>query len=461
MKPSERQRIAADQRRRAEVEQRFAAARKGESLRETIEKASSAAAHASRPPKTREPLEVRAQRAASELANARRRISAEDLAAMNHVYLTRGWPAVRKALLDARIVSAEALSLADGIVQRSGLEGLGAAIEARIQSEDTAALQASAEQEAVGALSNLTPAQWAEAERINAAGGPQAVFAAAQSIGLSPAAATVVARTVESHGVSGMRQGVAERVQREAAEAESREASERAVQEWTAQEGDSRRARAVKEGSPVAAMMRDPAFHAAAAGMAAKLEAAGVKREPRQSAAAFVLETLDRLDSGRVINDTRKPFDPAWSEAKQLETVTKLLGSDSPEAVRKFLGAFETARTGHVLVDRLAAADEKRPAAPKHGTNPLRETIEAAAAKHGTKERPVGVGNSLGATIAIAAGLKPDRDVVLSTRYAERDAERAAERLEPKPDTSLRGTIAAAIAAEEDEPENTGGSTDE
>lgn len=451
---SERARIAADQRRRTEVEARYKAA---QSLRPTIEKA----AEAAKPRRPVEPIEARAARAAAELSAAYRKISPADRATIDHVYLTRGWPAVRQALLQAQVVSAEALSLADGIVQRGGLEGLGAAIQARVQSEDVATLQATAEQEAVGALANLSEAQWSEAERINAAGGPQAVFAAAQSVGLSPAAAMVVARTVQSHGVAGTRHGVTERAQRDEAQAEARAASERTAEAWTPKEGDSRRDRAVKEGSPIAAMMRDPAFHAQAEALAARLEATGLTRAPGSSAADYVMDALYRLDGGRVVNAARKPFEPKWSEAQQLQAVTALLGSDSPASVRKALSGFETARTGHQLVDRMASRD-KHPAPPKPAPNPLRSTIEKASSKGSGLAKPVGVGTALGAQIAIAAGLKPERDVRSVTPHGDREMERIATDMEnPRPDTSLRGAIEAAMHDEEDEKDNAEGGTDE
>jgi hypothetical protein len=444
---NERQRIAQDQRNRTEVERRFEAAR---SLRGTIEKAS-------KPRAPVVPVEVRAQRAAAELSAAYRRISPADRAAIDRVYHARGWPAVRQALLAAKVVSAETLSMADGIVERSGLEGLGAAVAERVQAEEIAAVQATAEREAAGALAGLTDAQWMEAERIAATGGPQAVFAAAQSIGLSPQAAMVAARTVQSHGVAGLRQGAAEIAQREGQQAEARESAERTAELWTPKDGDSRQARAVKEASPIAALMRDPAFHARAEAMAARLEAVGVKREPGSSAAEFVLGSLDRLDGGRFANAVRKPFDPEWSEAKQLEAMSAILGA-APESVRKELDTFETARTGHHLVHRMSARDANRPDAPARGTNPLRDTIATATARRGASDKPVGVGSALGATIGLAAGHR----VELSTSHAERDAQRMADGINnPAPDTSLRGAIEAAMEAEDDETTRKGAESDE
>jgi dienelactone hydrolase len=127
---------------------------------------------------------------------------------------------------------------------------------------------------------------------------------------------------------------------------------------------------------------------------------------------------------------------------------------------------FETARIEHRTLDRMAKMDAKRPGTPAKvapaaaPVNDLRATIEKAAAKRGaTKEQPVAVGSALGATIAFAAGRKAE----LATTYAEKDTQRMADGIDPKPDNSLRGDIERAMAmdAEQDDTEETEGGADE
>jgi hypothetical protein len=461
-RPDPRARIANDQRKRAEVEQRFAAARKGDSLRSTIEKA----AASSRPPAPRQaPLQERVARGSAELAAFARRLTPADLQTIDVLHSRGGWPAVAQALSQAGL-GTDALGLATTVAQRGGLPELGRMVTERIQHEDRASLQASANQELIGFARQLTPEQVGLVERIAAERGWGAVDAELAAAGLSEAARMVAFRTVEAGGLPGLGKAITQHIQHEDTRSAESEASRRTIEQWTAKDDDSPRARAMKESSPIAKMLRDPNFHAAAEGMAQRLVAAGLEKPAGKSAAQWVVDTLHTLDGGRVVDGMRQPFDPAWSEEKRTAAVTELLGAASSAEARRVLSMFETARIEHRTLDRMAKMDAKRPGTPAKvapaaaPVNDLRATIEKAAAKRGaTKEQPVAVGSALGATIAFAAGRKAE----LATTYAEKDTQRMADGIDPKPDNSLRGDIERAMAmdAEQDDTEETEGGADE
>lgn len=433
-------------------------AAKRSTLRSTV--ADAVAASRRPPPTPQVPPEVRREQAARELAAAYRKIVAEGLdGEVQRVYLARGWPAVRQALAQARVVSEAALKVADPIVREHGLEGLGNAVRERVQYEDAAKVQAEAEPMAAAVLASLSPADAAEAARLLAMGGPEALVARAVALGVPQAAAEVAARTVAAQGLEGARQAATQHIEAAKERAAEAEASKRTVEEWSAKDGDPAQVRAAAS-TRLAGLMRDPTFHRASEGMAQRLVAAGVKRPAGTSAAEFVASTLAKLDGGRAVDGLRMPFQPHWTEAQRMEAITDLLGGP-PEAVRAVLAEFDGVRVQYGLADRLAQSDAKRPAAAHvkdAPVNGLRAAVEAAAKKHGgVKGAPREAGNLLQAQIAVAAGLYD----VKPTRGAEREIDEHLDKLSnPKPDTSVRGVLEAAMAAEA-ETEETEGGTDE
>lgn len=425
-------------------------------LRATIEKA----AAAQKAPQRQVSPKVRAERAASEIATFARRLTPQDLATIDALHSRGGWPAVAQALSQAGL-GADALRAAGAVAQRDGLPALGQAVRQEIQREDNASLQASAEPAAAAVLASLSPADYAEAARIYAAGGPEALAARAVQLGMHPAAAVVAVRTLETHGIEGARQVAVERVHAAEERAAEQEADKRGVEALAVQEGDSAPVRAVKEGSPLVAMARDPAFRAAAGDIAKRLEAAGVQRPANQSAAQFVIDQLSRMDGGNAIDNMRKPFDSRWTQEQKISAAAEVLGGTSVPAVRRFLSTFKNASEGHKLIARMAQSDAKRPGPPpKAAPNDLRDTITAAAAKHGTKAEPIAVGNARQAAIALAAGHKW-QDLRTSSTHADKDIEAFATRLErpePGPETSVRHALEHAIAThstDEDEERTT------
>jgi hypothetical protein len=324
-------------------------------------------------------------------------------------------------------------------VKRDGFQALGHAVTQQIAREDSEQIQAAVAPEAAKVLASLSPADLAEAERIYAEGGPEALAARAMALGLHPAVAAVAVRTLETHGTEGAQRVAVAHLQHAEAQAAEEAASQRTVDEWTPKNSDPANVRSVKEASPIASMLRDPAFHAAAPEIAKRLTAQGLEKPAGVSTAQWVMECLVRLDGGHVMDGERRPFEPSLTPEQRLATVTEILGGTDPGAVSKFLDTIETARVGHRVALRFAESD-----AP---TNELRATLEKATAKHGGKPERIAVGNALQATIAVSAGYGP-KDLEALTTHADRDVERMASRIErpaPGPESSVRAALEHAV----------------
>jgi hypothetical protein len=389
----------------------------------------------------------------SELAWLGSQLTAADLQAVTAADARGGLLAVLQLLDGAGLTDAGFAAL-EAQYQRGGLQAVGVAVQAQIQHE----AQENAAQEAVTALEGLRPEQWQAVSQILATGGPNELAREAMALGLSPEAAAMAAHHVATTGVEQTRQAVAEQA-RERVQAEvAQQAAKLAADTFAVKEGDSAAVRALKEASPLLQMVRSPEFAAAAEGVARKLEAGGFQRSQGMSAAEFVLDALDRFNGGHVMAEDRKPFGPRIDPDKVMEAGAKMFGAKDGAAMRKAAEVFESARATHQLVDRLAKFDEKRPRLQESKpapVNALRETIKSAAAKHGgAKPQPVGTGNLLQSQIAVAAGYDID-----PTSHAAKEIKSYVESTRaPATDTSLRGTIEAAVATEEErEPQDNGG----
>lgn len=150
-------------------------------------------------------------RGMSELAWLRSRLSDGDLQAIMLADARAGLAGVRRVLADAGLSEAGFAAL-DAQYRRGGMQAVGAAVQAQMHAEARAAT----EQEVTTALEALRPEQWAAAERILAAGGPQRLAQEAMALGLSPEAATAAASRLVANGVQQTRQEVSSR--REAVE---------------------------------------------------------------------------------------------------------------------------------------------------------------------------------------------------------------------------------------------------
>jgi hypothetical protein len=433
----------------ARAQRALAVSRMMKGERNGIRAALERAVTASQPRVARVSPEVQAARSAAELSAFARRLSPSDLQTIDALHSRGGWPAVRDALAQAGL-SSDALAAAGSVVKRDGFQALGHAVTQQIAREDSEQIQAAVAPEAAKVLASLSPADLAEAERIYAEGGPEALAARAMALGLHPAVAAVAVRTLETHGTEGAQRVAVAHLQHAEAHAAEEAASQRTVDEWTPKDSDPANIRSVKEASPIASMLRSPAFHAAAPGIAKRLTAQGLEKPAGVSTAQWVMECLVRLDGGHVMDGERRPFEPSLTPEQRLATVTEILGGTDPGAVSKFLDTIETARVGHRVALRFAESDARRPSRPATAaapTNELRATLEKATAKHGGKPERIAVGNALQATIAVSAGYGP-KDLEALTTHADRDVERMASRIErpaPRPESSVRAALEHAV----------------
>ncbi len=221
-------------------------------------------------------------------------------------------------------------------------------------------------------------------------------------------------------------------------------------------EAETARQRVIEQADPadpVGRILANPEVHRWAEGVsrtrAAELAKLGLARKPGESGAHWAIRV-------------------ATSAGEDVSRLAAALGTDEA-TVRATVAQVNEAHLAHGAIERLGQRDgvrapdaTKAPAAEAPSArrpDDLRRTVEAAA-KHAPKEKPIAVGNSLGATIAIAAGHDP-RNVEAITSRGDRDIRAAAERLERPEPVTLRSTIEAAAAAEaEREPEDTEGETE-
>jgi hypothetical protein len=183
---AQKEQIAAQQRRRKDVERQYQAARH--------------------------------QKGMSELAWLGSRLGPEDLQAIVAADARGGLQAV-KALLSGVGLTADGFAALEAQYGRGGLQPVVVSVQAQMQHEAHAA----AETEAATVLSRLAPGDW----QILASAGPQELARQAAQVGLSPEAAAVAVRYIAENGVDRVRQEFAQ-VARVSASASARAAGAQA-----------------------------------------------------------------------------------------------------------------------------------------------------------------------------------------------------------------------------------------
>jgi hypothetical protein len=201
------------------------------------------------------------ERGMSELAWLGSRLTTADLQAITAADARGGLEGVRRLLASAGLTDAGFYAL-EAQYGRGGLGAVGTAVQAQIAHE----AQATAEQDAVGALERLGPGEW-QAVQASLAADPSGrqLHQRATSLGLNPQVAAVAVRHLAANGVEATRRAVAEGVQARAMADALHAAAER---DLAAAQKDPR--------NPLAA----PDLHRAALDLAthhaAALEAAGI-----------------------------------------------------------------------------------------------------------------------------------------------------------------------------------------
>jgi hypothetical protein len=377
------------------------------------------------PPSTSRPATRRQapnlDRGMSELAWLGSRLTTADLQAITAADARGGLEGVRRLLADSGLTDAGFYAL-EAQYGRGGIQAVGTAVQAQIQHET----QAAAEQDAVGALEKLQPAQWAEAARILATGGPQRLAEAAIRLGMSPAAAGAAARHLATHGVEQTRQAVTEGVR---ARARADAAHAAAEKDLAAVQGEA-------AWNPLATVDVAQAALNFYAAHGAALERAGVGAKDDESPTAW-LRRVARADAATV--------------AKVAAAV-----GEAPEALRPIFDATRTAEDHREIRAQLIASDEtmrkaKAIPVPKEQawTPPqkkrdgldaaLRKAVETTGFRDPNEGKPIRAEGVMDAAVAMAAG----RDFKLTTA-GRKHAATAVERRKA-PTTGIDAAMGRAV----------------
>ncbi len=392
----------------------------------------------------------------------------------------------------------EAVQIVDG--QRAGAlpPNFRAAVEYHGRAQDQHQAHASAEREILDLARRLTPSGAAKIGAIYAEHGWQGVTAALSADRgdgrpfLSPLAIEVLTSTKAETGpdLAALGGRLSERIQAEEQAAQVQEVQARAAAEasaeieaWTAKaieeatprEGDSP-AEVARKSGPDMRRLADPAFHETARQWltqqveggktrAQVLREQGLLAAGKSPGEVFLhIERSMREHGGPddVLNAYRRPFGPRAGQDEATRALAEVVREDE-SAVRAHVDGAKRSHVAQGVLDRFAAQDRtvraareraasRSSAAPKAEARisrpagpSVRETVEASFRQHGgaPKQRPT-VGNSLQATIALAAGHRPS-DVDTLGPAADRHIEAAASRMDAPEPPSLRDTIAAAI----------------
>jgi hypothetical protein len=286
--------------------------------------------------------------------------------------------------------------------------------------------------------------------------------------GLSQGAAEVALHTITAGGVEGFvgklqertrqEETIAEaRSRREAFDSQATEAAKKTIEKWTPKETDTRGIKSIKEGSPLVAVLRDPAFHKAAADWyaprAAQLKARGIGLGKGESPGDWLIRVAKMAGEGgetAVNENPSRLFEKRMSPDEAQAALSEVM-EESPEVVKGWLAQVAEADAHHQLRSRFAKSDDETRAKlgpprepPKHVKDAakIRDQIERAAEKVGIKDaedEPYLASNEMDATIAIAAG----RQVVPGTSHAAKAIKGVVDRHQKaaEPDKSVRGAI--------------------
>lgn len=353
--------------------------------------------------------EFKQERASQELIAFSSRLGQEDLATIQAIHDRGGWPAVEQALAQAGLSQA-ARNVATATVRQGGLDGLRTALVGHLQVHALEEMRQAAGREAATWGQTATEDDRARLHALVAQGGPElAAQALMEEAGLSPAAASMALADIRESGVDGFLGTVVELARRHAVESEAQahhsaleeygiKAGEAAAERLAPRDGDSYGTRWLKEGSPLAAILRDPGFHASAArwyaANAARLAAQGIKIEDGQSPGEFLIRHAITAGEGgeQAANDhPERLFLPRWSSEEAVEALSTVFATP-PSAVKAWLQTVHEADAHHQIRARVAAtmdAERSRrgpPAPPTKAAQAAaasRQAVEAAAAKVG------------------------------------------------------------------------------
>jgi hypothetical protein len=264
---SDRDRIAAEQRRRHQVEADYRQAQRQHAAGER------------------------------ELLAFAKRLGPEELAIIDRLNAQGGWPLVAQALQDGGL-SAGAISVATTTVEQGGgLNGLRTAVVARLQQErqETAASE-------LASFGRIASAQdVARITDLYQRGGPEAVAQALVSeAGLSRDAAEVALQTIRVGGLEGLRRGVEARVQHEtAAQAKAAQEEARAAEAQRAAEAPPPEAQPEKK--PADPMAAELLKRAGERDAQARKDHPGTKppEDPKAASRKAMSDAYDRLATKR------------------------------------------------------------------------------------------------------------------------------------------------------------------
>lgn len=385
------------------------------------------AASAARKPRAPS-FEARQAKAAATLVRFYQNLGDDGRAKAANLYATRGWENGLRAELVRAGAPADMLSLVDSLHDRGGLQAIVEPVERQVQAETFAAVQAGAEHEALGALAQLSQEQWAVVEQLHAEGGPQRVFEEFQALA-SPAAAMVIARTVEAQGVAGTFKAAATRLQHHAAQVQAETAAQKVAQKYAGDE------QAAKQGDPFASLLGNPDFHRSAQPYAERLAAAGLMKKGETAGEAIVRLALlaGREGTKAVDENPERLFDKKWTGDEAITALAGVVG-ESPAVVQAWLHTVHDADAHRDLRSRLAKGDAEerarrgpdRPVTPHAKAEASRRAaLEKAAEKLGIEREDdaVEADSLLKAQIAIHDGQR-----VKLTRDGRAEAGEAVER---------------------------------
>lgn len=340
--------------------------------------------------------------AEGELLSFAQRLGPQDVAIVEQLFATGGWPAVTQALAEAGL-SPGALEVATSTMVecRGDLAALGQRIAQQAQMSAAAA---------------------AEAQRNDAA--------------------------------------FNEKVERMA------DFTRAAIERWSPQEADTPGLRKLKESSPLVRLLRNPEFHVAALEWleprAEQLRAAGLLRDGMSPGEAFLRLAQTAASEGgpaRVANEGRShAFAPEWSHEDALSALAQVVGADA-QAVRAFVDEFHTLDAKHRA---MAAAAESLDGERARRARPLPPDVQVAKApeRKGTDAKlsaaleravkatgfaaeqrgPVRAESTMDAAIALAA-----REPFVLTSSGEKHAHRFVERVNA-PKRGIDGAMERAAA---------------
>jgi hypothetical protein len=243
---------------------------------------------------------------------------------------------------------------------------------------------ANADAELVNFARQLTPNHVNEITAQFQAGGWPAVRALVAPYLSQTAQEVLTSSMVECGGdLNALAQRVAQRVQRDDANAVEAQASQKAlaervegmasltqaaIEKWTPREGDAPGLAKLKDSSPIAKLLRDPKFHVSAQDWieprAEQLRAQGLLKDGVSPGEAFLTIARSVVANGGpagVANGHRPhAFAAEWADSDAYAALAAVVG-ENPQAVRAFFSQMDGAETTHrVMATAAKGMDEER-----------------------------------------------------------------------------------------------------